>query len=160
MTRIALISTAAIVLVMGLAASAFAATTTRDEYTAAVEPICKVNTQANERILAGVKQEVRQGKLKPAAAKFARAAAELKKTLNQLRAVSPPPADKARVAEWLAGVKLESELFASVAKKLNAGQKGAAEHMVALLSTNASKTNVVMLPFEFRYCRLEPTKFT
>jgi hypothetical protein len=68
MTRIALISTAAIVLVMGLVASAFAATTTRDEYTATVEPICKVNTRANERIPAGVKQEVRQGKLKTAAA--------------------------------------------------------------------------------------------
>jgi hypothetical protein len=160
MRRLALISTTAILLALGLAAVAFAATTTRDEYTASVEPICKVNTQANERILQGVKAEVRQGKLKPAAAKFVKAAAELKKTLNQLRAVSPPPADKARVAEWLAGVKVESELFASVAKKLNAGQKGAAEHMVALLSSNASQTNTVMLPFEFRYCRLEPSKFT
>jgi alanyl-tRNA synthetase len=160
MRRIGLISTGAIFMVVGLAASALAATTTRYEYTTSVEPICKVNTQANERILQGVKQEVRQNKLKPAAAKFAKAASELKKTLNQLRAVSPPPSDKARVKEWLAGVMLKSEMFAAVAKKLDAGQKGAAEHMVALLSSNANKTNVVMLPFELRCCRLEPSRFT
>jgi hypothetical protein len=155
-----LASCALVLAVCALTPLAFATETTRAQYTEMVEPICKTNTKANERILQGVEKEVRQGKLKPAAAKFSKAAAELKKTLGQLRSVPPPPADKARVKEWLGGVKLESELFAAVAKKLDAGQKGAAEHMVALLNSNANKTNNVMLPFEFRYCRLEPSKFT
>lgn len=159
MKGIYLASTLTLIMTLLFGSMAVAAETTRDEYTAAVEPICKVNTQANERILAGVKQEVRQNKLKPAAASFTKAAAELKKTLNQLRAVPPPPADRARIQEWFDGIKVESELFAAVAQKLNAGQKGAAEHMVAKLTVNASKTNTIVLPFEFRYCRLEPSKF-
>ena len=60
-----------------------------------------------------------------------RAAAALMKMLNWLRAVAPPPADKTRIKEWLAGGKLKG---AGGCQKLNAGQKGAAEHMGALLN--------------------------
>lgn len=42
-----------------LVSAALASEVTREGYREAVEPICKSNTQANERILAGVKQEVR-----------------------------------------------------------------------------------------------------
>jgi hypothetical protein len=59
-----------------------AAEFTRTEYREAAEPICKVDTEANERILAGVRAEVRQGKLGPAAAKFARAASALGRALT------------------------------------------------------------------------------
>jgi hypothetical protein len=40
---------------LGLASLAFAAEVSRPEYKAAVEPICKANTKANERILKGVR---------------------------------------------------------------------------------------------------------
>jgi hypothetical protein len=79
-----------------MAPLAFGAGVTRESYVAAVEPICKANTKANERILAGVRPEVRQGKLK-LAAEFAKAATALKKTLSQLRAVPQPKADKPKL---------------------------------------------------------------
>jgi hypothetical protein len=151
---------AALVLALVLTATAFAAEVSRDEYKEAVEPICQANTKANEKILAGVKQEVRSGKLKPASAKFTKAAGELKRTLKELEAVPRPAEDEARLAKWFALVKVEAELFGEAGKKLKAGDKAGAEHIVTKLTQNANKANLEVLPFGFRYCRLEPAKFT
>jgi hypothetical protein len=156
-TVVAALAIAALALVTSLAA---AAEVTRDSYREAVEPICQANTQANERILAGVRSEVKSGKLRPAAAQFARAATALKKTQRQLAAVPQPPADAAKLTKWLGSVKLEASLFERIAAQLRAGQKGAAEQTVAKLTSNATQANNQVIPFEFHYCRFEPSRFT
>jgi hypothetical protein len=142
------------------AAPALGAEVTRASYREAVEPICKANTEANERILAGVKQEVRHDKLRPAAAKFARAARALRKTGDELKAVVPPPADRSRLSRWLRKVAVEAGLFESIARKLQAGQKTQAEKLVVKLTSNANQANNQVIAFEFDYCRLEPARFT
>jgi hypothetical protein len=151
---------ATVALALIVAATAFAAEVSRDEYKEAAEPICKSNTQANERILAGVRKEVKQGKLKPAAAKFTQASIALKKALHELEGLPRPAADEARLTKWFSYVKIEAELFATAGKKLKADDKAGAEHIVTKLTQNANKANVEVLPFGFRYCRLEPAKFT
>jgi hypothetical protein len=143
-----------------LAATASAAEVSREEFKEAVEPICQANTKANEAILANVRKEVKAGQLKGAAAKFAKAAGELKRTLGELEGVPRPAADEARLAKWFALVKVEAELFGQAAKKLKAGDKAGAEHIVTKLTQNANKANLEVLPFGFHYCRLEPSKFT
>jgi len=148
------------VAVLATASLAFAIETTRAEYTTQVEPICKANTQANEKILKGVRGEVKQGKLGPASKQFTRASAALKKTLRQLRAVPRPAADEARLAKWLGYVKTEAELFGSTAKKLAAGNKVGAQAMVIRLTHNANLANNQVLGFDFTYCRFDPSKFT
>jgi hypothetical protein len=158
--RIALACVVALALTGLLASLAAAGETTRESYREAVEPICQANTVANERILAGVRTEVKSGRLAPAAAQFARAASALKKTRGQLAAVPQPPADAARLGKWLAAVKVEASLFGRVAAQLRAGQKGAAERTVAKLTTNADQANNLVIPFEFHYCRFEPARFT
>ncbi|HTT94661.1 MAG TPA: hypothetical protein VMF55_08305 [Solirubrobacterales bacterium] len=142
------------------AASASAAEVTRDEYREQLEPICKANTQANERIFAGARAEVRQGKLKKPAAAFAKASRALKSALGEIEAVPRPVADEARLTVWFGLVGKEAELFATAGKKLKVGDKVGAEHVVTKLTQNANKANVEVLPFGFRYCRLEPAKFT
>jgi hypothetical protein len=139
---------------------AFGAGPTRDEYTAQVEPICKADTKSNERILGGVRKQVKEGKLKPAATQFQKAATALKKALAELKTVPQPEADKAKLAKWLGYVKTEAELFESVAKKLKAGDKTGAQAMVIRLTHNANLANNQVLAFDFTYCRLEPSKFT
>jgi hypothetical protein len=145
---------------LSAASLALAAETTRAEYVAAVEPICKVNTKANEKILKGVKAEVRKGKLKPASRQFAKAAAALKKTYNQLREVPQPVADQKTLAKWLGYVKKEVGLFEKVARKLKAGDKAGAEKSVIFLTQNAELANDTVLNFEFHYCRFNASKFT
>jgi hypothetical protein len=143
-----------------IASFAFAGEVTRASYREAVEPICKSDTQANERIFAGVKQEVRQGKLKPAAAKFSKAAVALKAAIAQIQKVPVPAADAARLSRWLGKVSNEAGYFEAVARKLNAGDKAGAEHLVNKLTTEAGAANNIVIPFEFQYCRLEPSRFT
>jgi hypothetical protein len=135
-----------------------AAAPTRDEYKAQVEPICKANAQANERILAGVRKQVKQGKLKAAGAQFSKAAGALKGTLNELRSVPQPTADQPKLAKWLGYVAEEVELFEKVAKKLKTGDKIGAQAMVVRLTHTANLANNQVLPFEFTYCRFDPSK--
>ena len=150
----------AVLAILATASLALAAETTRAEYVAAVEPICKVNTKANERILGGVRAEVRKGKLKPAARQFAKAASALKGTLAELKAVPRPAADQAKLAKWLKYVGAEASLFESTAKKLRSGDKVGAEAMVIRLTHNANLANNLVAAFEFEYCRFEPSRFT
>ncbi len=146
---------------LGVFASlALAAEVTRDSYKEAVEPICKVNAKANERILGSVRSEVKAGKLKSAAAKFSKAAAALKATIKQLQGVPQPSADEARLAKWLRYVGTEASIFESAAKKLRAGNKGGASSDVVKLTHNATQANNVVIPFEFHYCKFEPNKYT
>jgi hypothetical protein len=137
-----------------------AAAPTRDEYRAQVEPICKANTKANERIFAGVRRQVKEGKLKAAAGQFAKAARALKTALNEIRSVPQPTADQARLSRWLGYVKAEVELFERVARKLRSGDKVGAQTLVVRLTHTANLANNQVLVFEFRYCRLDPSKFT
>jgi hypothetical protein len=154
---VAAVAATALVLVTSPAA---ASEVTRDSYRETVEPICQLNTKANERILAGVRSEVRGGKLAPAATQFARAASALKKTRTQLAAVPQPPADQTRLGKWLGEVGTEASLFERISGQLRAGQKSAAERTVAKLNTNANQANNLVIPFEFQYCRFEPSRFT
>jgi hypothetical protein len=139
---------------------AAASEVTRASYSESVEPICKVNTQANEKILKGVKAEVKANKLAPAAVQFTKAAAALKKAYAQLAAVPKPPADTAKLTKWLSYVKAEARLFEATAAKLRAANKLAAESMVVRLEHTANLANNQVAAFEFEYCRFEPSRFT
>jgi hypothetical protein len=147
-------------LLLGGASLAMAEEVTRDTYKAQVEPICKANTQANEKILKGVRQEVKAGKLKLAGTQFAKAAAALNNAYTQLKAVPQPPADVAKLDKWLAYVKTEAKLFGEAAKALKANDKTRAQTIVVKLTHNANLANNQVLSFGFRYCKLEPSKFT
>lgn len=143
-----------------LCGAAGAEEVTRASYEASVEPICRADTKANERILAGVRGEVLKGRLGPAAAKFSRASTALAKALRELEAVPRPVADEARLAKWFSFVRIEAELFATAARELKEGDKPGAEHIVVKLTQNANKADLQVLPFGFRYCHLEPARFT
>ncbi|HEX7280142.1 MAG TPA: hypothetical protein VF255_11040 [Solirubrobacterales bacterium] len=136
-----------------------AAEATRESYVAAVEPICKANTEANEKILKGVRAKVKEGKLDAASKQFFAAARALKRTRAELLAVPKPPADTARLTKWLGYVKTEVQLFEAVGRKLANGEPTSAQRMVVRLVSNARQANNQVLDFEFRYCRFQPSKF-
>jgi hypothetical protein len=133
---------------------------TRDEYKAQVEPICKKNSEANDKILKTVRKEVKENKLKTAGAKFLKASAALMTTYNELKAVEQPAEDTAKLTKWLGYVKKEAELFNSGGKALKAGNKKKAQKFVNQLNTNANKANAEVLAFGFHYCKFNPSKYT
>lgn len=158
--RMLIAGAAVVVLVLVVCGAAFAAEVSRDEYKDAAEPICKTSAKANERILAGVRTEVRKGQLKTAAVKFAKASKGQARTLGELEALPRPAADEARLAKWFSYLKIEAELFATAGKKLKAGDKPGAEHIFTKLSSNINKANNQVLPFGFNYCRLNAAKIS
>jgi len=133
---------------------------TRDEYKAQVEPICKKNSEANDKILKGVRKLVKENKLKQAGAKFIQASTALKKTYNELKAVEQPAEDAAKLTKWLGYVKTEADLFNSGGKALKAGNKSKAQKYVNKLNSNANQANATVLSFGFKYCKFEPSKYT
>jgi hypothetical protein len=151
---------AAAVISFSLAAFAAGAEQTREGYVAQVEPICKANTEASSKILEGVRTEIRHDKLKPAAAQFSKAAAALGRTLRQLRAVPQPPADAPRLGRWLGYISEEVKLLQTTATKLRKGDKFGAQKMAVRLTQTANRANNEVIPFEFRYCAAEPSRFT
>ena len=154
---IALSLTAA--LLLAIAAPA-AMALTRDEYKTQVEPICKKNSEANDKILKTVRKEVKEDKLKTAGAKFIKASNALNSTYNELKAVEQPAEDAAKLTKWLGYVKTEADLFKSAGTALKAGNKSKAQQFVNKLTQNANKANAEVLAFNFRYCKFEPSKYT
>jgi len=145
---------------LALLASVALGAETIGEYKGEVEPICKVNADANKRILSGVRTEVRQGKLKAAAAQFAKAATALSKTLKELEAVAKPATEAPRLSRWLSYVKVEVDLLQRVAVALKAGEANRAQTFVAKLTHTANLANSQIVIYDFRYCKIEPSQFT
>lgn len=132
----------------------------RAEYREAVEPICKVNTEANEHILRGVRSNVRRGKLKPAGNQLIRASTALRRALGQLRKVPRPAADEQRLSEWLAQIASQAELLDRTGKALIADDRHRAGGLVTKLSTGARRANSLVVSFEFRDCRLDASHYS
>jgi hypothetical protein len=153
-----IVSLVAVAALVG-AVPSMAADATPETYKAEVEPICKVNTEANEKILKGVRAKVKAGKLDAAAKQFRAAAQALKKARAELLQVPKPAADAARLTKWLGYVKTEVQLFETVATKLAKDEETSAQKMVVRLISTAKQANNQVLDYEFRYCRLQPSKF-
>lgn len=152
---VAALTTAAV-----LAVGAFAAEQTRESYVAQVEPICKKNTKANEQILSGVRQTIKQGKLNLAAGKFNRAAAAFGKAVAEIKAVPQPPADTAKLTKWLGFLKEEQNFLAKIGKALKQGKKSAAQTLSVKLTHNGNLANNSVLGFEFDYCLIDSSRFS
>lgn len=149
---------AAVAALMGAVPSS-AADQTPETYKEAVEPICKTNTEANEKILKGVRQKVKAGNLAAASKQVYAAARALKQARVQLLKVPKPAADTAKLTKWLGYVKTEAELFEMLGKKLAKDEKNQAQKMVLRLESTARQANNTVLDYEFRYCRFQPSKF-
>jgi hypothetical protein len=139
---------------------AVAAETTATEYKEAVEPICRANSAANQRILAGVRAEVKEGKLKAAAAKFRRAAAALQRTHRELMAVPKPAAEETQLRKWLEYVKKEIELLQKAATALQHGKANPARRDVVIMTATANRANSQILPLDLPACLFHPNQYT
>ncbi|MCW2987213.1 MAG: hypothetical protein JWM24_151 [Solirubrobacterales bacterium] len=158
------VSGTAALLVLALGAAAALGVTsaeqTRESYVAQVEPICKTNTKANERILSGAEKKVKEGKLSVAAGQFTKAASAFTKAVKQIKAVPQPVADKAKLAKWTGLLEGETKLLSEIGKALKAGQKSKAQTLSVRLTHNGNLANNAVLGFDFHYCLIDSSRFS
>lgn len=143
-----------------LAVGVALAETTRADYVAQAEPICKANTDQNRRILKGARARAKKGKTKAAARQFSRASAAFGSAVAQLRAVPQPPDDTAILTSWLGYLDKETLYLGKIAKDLRKKQINRAQSDGLQLRRNADIANDTVINFGFTYCRINPAKFT
>lgn len=134
--------------------------TPRDEYRAAVEPICQANTEANERILKNVRKKVRQNRLKEAGAQFIHASAAFREAVDKIVEVPRPPEDDARLVKWFKFLRIVQTDLRKTGKALKARDKIKATHEVIRVERASNAANNVSFVFEFHYCHLSQSRFT
>jgi hypothetical protein len=132
----------------------------RRSYVAQVEPICKTNTKANDRILSGVRKEVTKGKLGLASAKFRRAATAFGTATTQIAAVPQPPEDAAKLSTWIGHLRDEKTILAEIATALKKGNKHKVQSLSVKLTSNSNLANNTVLGFGFNYCVIKPSRFS
>ncbi|HEY7951173.1 MAG TPA: hypothetical protein VID51_10135 [Solirubrobacterales bacterium] len=157
--RIILLAAAATLLLV-VGAGAEETGPSRGEYVSQVEPICEANTVANKRILKNVQAKVRNGKLKEAGVQFIHASGAFGSTVDKLSAVPRPSEDDARLLRWLDQLRIVQTNLRNVGKVLKAEDKIRAAHERIRLERSANAANNVSFAFEFRYCRITPSRFT
>ena len=131
----------------------------RDEYVERVEPICKANTEANSRILKGVKGQVQQEKLVPAGKRFIRASTALGKAVTQIDGVPRPAADNAKLTKWIGYLRSEKAFLQQIGQALKAENKFKAQKLAVELNRNNNKANNTVISFGFDECRIDSSRF-
>jgi hypothetical protein len=132
---------------------------TREGYVARVEPLCKSNTEASERVLSGVGEQIKKRELKPAGARFVRASTIFGHGIRQIVAVPPPPADAARLRKWVKYLRIVKGRMLKLGKYLKAEERLRATHEKIALERSSNAANNVSFVFHFHYCRLSRSRF-
>ncbi len=133
---------------------------TRSEYKARVEPICKKNTDANSRILKGVKEQVvKRNELVPAGKRFIKASSVFGETVKKISAVPQPAADEAKLTTWIGYLDKEQGFLLSIGKALKSESKGRAEKLATKLTSNTNKAKNTVISFGFKECKLEQSRY-
>lgn len=132
---------------------------TRPEYVERVEPICKTNAEANSRILKGVKDQVKQGKLVPAGQRFIRASSALGTAVGKIAAVPQPREDAAKLTKWIGYLEHEKVFLQKIGKALKAKDKFHAQKLAVELNKNNNRANSTVISFDFEECRIDSSRF-
>jgi hypothetical protein len=126
---------------------------TRDSYKAAVEPLCKANREANERIMAGTRERVNENQLKPVGRQFIRLSESFGGLIKRLTPVPPPLGDEHRVDRWFDSMRLLKQRLRNVGKYYKAEEKIKAAHESILAERSGISANNTSIVFHFHYCR-------
>jgi hypothetical protein len=133
---------------------------TQAEYIAQVEPICEQNTLANRRILAGARYKANHGNRPAAGRQFIRAATAFAATTKAIKAVPRPPEYEARLGRWIERLRVVEDNLRTMGKALKADNLRRAIIGEVKLRSSALAANNVVYDFDFRYCRLTPSRFS
>ena len=126
-----------------------------------VEPICKANTEANSRILKGVKEQVKQDEAGAGRqALHPRLRRRSARRSTQIAKVPQPEADAAKLTKWIGYLKQREDLPAADRQQaLKAKDKYHAQKLAVELNKNNNKANNTVISFGFKECRIDSSRF-
>jgi hypothetical protein len=140
----------------GIASGAASEATTRSDYAAQVDPICKEETDANRGLLRGVNRLIAKGEFGLASSRFAQTAVALGRTRQRIAPVPRPPADVPRLSRWLKLLKGQEALLRKMATALQQRRRPLVQALAQQLLRGAKRINHVVIGFDFEHCRLNP----
>ncbi len=126
---------------------------TRETYKTQIEPICKANRAANERIMDGARERINKDELVPAGKQFIRVSASFGGLIKSIATVPTPPADNHRVDRWLEQMRLLKTRLRNVGKYYKEGKEIKATHESILAERSGISANNISIVFKVRYCR-------
>jgi hypothetical protein len=135
---------------------------TRDQYREWVEPICQANTVANKRILKNVQKRARsprRAQMRRAGRQFIRASAVFGRTVGKLTRVPRPVADDPRLRKWFKQLHVVRSKLRKLGMALKQGNRIRAAHEQIRVERASNASNNVSFAFEFRYCKLNRSRF-
>jgi hypothetical protein len=132
---------------------------TDEEYVAAVEPICKRDREAGERILRGARDNINRKRFGVAGNQLIRASKRFGTTIGQLVEVPRPPAKEEKLQKWFGFLRLVKVRMAKTGKLYKAGKELEATHESIKAERSGNAANNVSFSLGFRYCRLSRSRF-
>lgn len=144
---------AALLVVLAAAAAAPAAEQTRESYKELVEPLCKTNRIANERIMAGARRRIQKKRFEPVSKQFFRVSASFGGLVRRLRPIPPPVGYERTVSRWLKFMRLIKLRLRRVGKLYAADAEIRAAHMSILAERAGISANNISIAFKVRECR-------
>jgi hypothetical protein len=126
---------------------------TRESYKARVEPICKANREANERIMSGARKRVDGNMLKPAGKQFVRLSGSLGGLARRIAKVPPPSTDVHRIERWVEIIGLLKTRVRLVGRYYGEGLKIKGNHEAILAERAGISANNTTIVLHFHYCR-------
>jgi len=126
---------------------------TRETYTQRIEPICKQNRIANERIMAGAQRRIKRKQFGTVGKQFIRVSGSFAGLIRRLRPVAPPLGYERAVARWLKFMRLAKARLRIVGKAYRQGKDIKAAHVSILAERAGISANNISIAFKVRECR-------
>lgn len=130
------------------------------EYVATVEPICKRDRQAAERILRGARDNINAGRLRVAGNQLIRASKRFGATIGELVAVPRPPASEVKLQKWFKFLRIVKTRLAATGKLYKEGRELEATHESIRTEKSGNAANNVSFSLGFRDCRMSRSRFS
>jgi len=126
---------------------------TQESYKERIEPICKGNRIANERIMSGARQRIKRKMWVPVGKQFIRVSGSFGRLIKRLGPVPPPVGYERTVQRWAKFMRLVKLRLFKVGKLYKAGEDIKAAHMSILAERAGISANNISIVFKVRECR-------
>lgn len=156
---IALAAVAAALLGAAVVAAEESGGTSRSDYVARLERICKPRALATKRAVRGMRSDLRAERLATAAFKFHRAWRLFSATVRRISALPRPPPDRPALSRWFRYLRQEESNLRRIVTVLRANKPVAFQHASARFVRSGEAANNVVLAFGFDYCYFKLSRF-